>query len=115
MVSNHSLPAHAETAGYCHNRSDSISKGRPDLSVCLCRNFQERNGGETGLVSGIKYLSQACATDEPVCCLCLQFSEGLTVMMSKPVITILAVNTGSSSIKFSLYESGEKEELIYFR
>lgn len=35
-------------------------------------------------------------------------------MMPKPVITILAVNTGSSSIKFSLYESGEKEELIYF-
>lgn len=31
----------------------------------------------------------------------------------KPVITILAVNTGSSSIKFSLYESGEKEELLF--
>jgi len=31
----------------------------------------------------------------------------------KPVITILAVNTGSSSIKFSLYESGEKDELLY--
>lgn len=33
--------------------------------------------------------------------------------MIKPVITILAVNTGSSSIKFSLYESGEKEELLF--
>jgi acetate kinase len=31
----------------------------------------------------------------------------------KPVITILAVNTGSSSIKFSLYESGEREELLF--
>ncbi len=31
----------------------------------------------------------------------------------KPVITILAVNTGSSSIKFSLYESGENEELLF--
>lgn len=31
----------------------------------------------------------------------------------KPVVTILAVNTGSSSIKFSLYESGEKEELLF--
>ena len=31
----------------------------------------------------------------------------------KPVITILAVNTGSSSIKFSLYESGETEELLF--
>ncbi|WP_167599315.1 acetate/propionate family kinase [Chlorobaculum sp. 24CR] len=34
-------------------------------------------------------------------------------MMPRPVITILAVNTGSSSIKFSLYESGEKEELLF--
>ena len=31
----------------------------------------------------------------------------------KPLITILAVNTGSSSIKFSLYESGETEELLF--
>jgi acetate kinase len=31
----------------------------------------------------------------------------------KPVCTILAVNTGSSSIKFSLYESGETEELLF--
>ncbi|NTU53970.1 MAG: acetate/propionate family kinase [Chlorobiaceae bacterium] len=31
----------------------------------------------------------------------------------KPVVTILAVNTGSSSIKFSLYESGRKEELLF--
>jgi acetate kinase len=31
----------------------------------------------------------------------------------KPVITILAVNTGSSSIKFSLYESGDTEELLF--
>lgn len=34
-------------------------------------------------------------------------------MKPKPVITILAVNTGSSSIKFSLYESGETEELLF--
>ncbi|MBN1927987.1 MAG: acetate/propionate family kinase [Chlorobiaceae bacterium] len=34
-------------------------------------------------------------------------------MKPMPVITILAVNTGSSSIKFSLYESGEKEELLF--
>ena len=31
----------------------------------------------------------------------------------KPVISILAVNTGSSSIKFSLYESGVGEELLF--
>ncbi|NTU59131.1 MAG: acetate/propionate family kinase [Chlorobiaceae bacterium] len=31
----------------------------------------------------------------------------------KPIITILAVNTGSSSIKFSLYESGSTEELVF--
>jgi acetate kinase len=31
----------------------------------------------------------------------------------KPIITILAVNTGSSSIKFSLYESGVAEELLF--
>jgi acetate kinase len=31
----------------------------------------------------------------------------------KPVMTILALNTGSSSIKFSLYESGETEELLF--
>lgn len=30
----------------------------------------------------------------------------------RPVITILAVNTGSSSIKFSLYESGAADELL---
>ena len=30
----------------------------------------------------------------------------------KPVVTILAVNTGSSSIKFSLYDSGRTEELL---
>lgn len=34
-------------------------------------------------------------------------------MKPKPVITILAVNTGSSSIKFSLYESGQTEELLF--
>ena len=34
-------------------------------------------------------------------------------MKPKPVITILAVNTGSSSIKFSLYESGVREELLF--
>ncbi len=31
----------------------------------------------------------------------------------RPTITILAVNTGSSSIKFSLYESGVGEELLF--
>ncbi|NTW51105.1 MAG: acetate/propionate family kinase [Chlorobiaceae bacterium] len=31
----------------------------------------------------------------------------------RPVISILAVNTGSSSIKFSLYESGDAEELVF--
>jgi acetate kinase len=31
----------------------------------------------------------------------------------RPTITILAVNTGSSSIKFSLYESGAGEELLF--
>ncbi|NTV01783.1 MAG: acetate/propionate family kinase [Chlorobiaceae bacterium] len=31
----------------------------------------------------------------------------------RPTITILAVNTGSSSIKFSLYESGAVEELLF--
>lgn len=31
----------------------------------------------------------------------------------RPTITILAVNTGSSSIKFSLYESGETDELLF--
>ena len=34
-------------------------------------------------------------------------------MKPKPVITILALNTGSSSIKFSLYESGKTEELLF--
>jgi len=33
--------------------------------------------------------------------------------MNKPLITILALNTGSSSIKFSLFESGEREELLF--
>jgi acetate kinase len=31
----------------------------------------------------------------------------------RPTITILAVNTGSSSIKFSLYESGSSDELLF--
>jgi acetate kinase len=31
----------------------------------------------------------------------------------RPTITILAVNTGSSSIKFSLYESGASDELLF--
>ncbi|NTU67471.1 MAG: acetate/propionate family kinase [Chlorobiaceae bacterium] len=31
----------------------------------------------------------------------------------RPTITILAVNTGSSSIKFSLFESGEGDELLF--
>jgi acetate kinase len=31
----------------------------------------------------------------------------------RPTITILAVNTGSSSIKFSLYESGKIDELLF--
>ena len=31
----------------------------------------------------------------------------------RPTITILAVNTGSSSIRFSLYESGAGEELLF--
>ncbi|UWX56844.1 acetate/propionate family kinase [Chlorobaculum sp. MV4-Y] len=34
-------------------------------------------------------------------------------MMPRPVCTILALNTGSSSIKFSLYESGTHEELLF--
>ena len=31
----------------------------------------------------------------------------------RPIITVLAVNTGSSSIKFSLYECGVAEELLF--